>query len=165
MRRVNYNHTTEKLVKFCSLSAIKMLLCICGLSVNMSADAQVFGYVNPFSPSTSEQQVKTEPAKYKGGMNGLNKFIAKEFRTVREESMTDGRIIVACVIGEKGRIVETRIVTGLSDALNKEALRVVKKLKFKPAMQGKKKIKSRINITFPIRHGRASFSTLKTVDV
>ena len=49
--------------------------------------------------------------------------------------------------------------------MEKKAQRVCKKMKFKPAKRGKKKVKSRFDIVFPIRRSRLSFSTLQTVDL
>ena len=48
---------------------------------------------------------------------------------------------------------------------NKEAQRVAAKMRFKPAKRGKEKVRSRYDVTFPIRHGRLSFIELKTIDV
>ncbi len=129
--------------------------------------AQLFEFRNPNGSSWSrtEQQEPVEAAKYKGGMKGLNQFLAKEFRPVQSARSVDGTIYIVCEITAKGRIGDYQIRRSLGRELDAEAVRVLKKLKFKPARRGKKKVASQINITFPIRHGRVSFSTLQTVDV
>ena len=127
--------------------------------------AQFFEFGYPRNERQQAPQEPVEPAKYKGGNAGLNRFLEKEFKRVPEKSNVEGNIIVACIINEKGKVSETQVVRSLGTELDNEALRVVKKLKFKPAKQGKKAVKSRINISFPIRKGKVSFSTLKTVDV
>ena len=134
---------------------------------NLKTNAQIFefGFPSPNYEQRQSQQEKTEPAKYKGGRKGLNDFILKNFRPVVSQEHLSGTISIACIVNEKGRISETSVQRGLSKELNAEALRVISKMKFKPAMQGKKKVKSRIDLGFPIRHGKVSFSTLKTFDV
>ena len=141
---------------------VPMFIWAMGLFCCLPTKAQIFdfGY-----PRTERRQTPQEPAKYKGGNAGLNRFLEKEFKRNPEKTDIQGQIIVACIINEKGKISETQITRSLDKDLDNEALRVVKKLKFKPAKQGKKAIPSRINIVFPIRRGKVSFSTLKTIDV
>ena len=127
--------------------------------------AQFFEFGYPRNEQRQAPQEPVEAAKYKGGVAGLNRFLEKEFKRVPEKSNVEGSIIIACIINEKGKVSETQVVRSLGTELDNEALRVVKKLKFKPAKQGKKAVKSRINISFPIRRGKVSFSTLKTIDV
>lgn len=131
------------------------------------ANAQFFsfGYPDPFQQRQQVQQEKITPPEYKGGTAKLNKFIEKNFKNPIERKNIDGKITVACIIGTKGKVIESQVVRGLDPELNEEALRVAKKLKFKPARQGKKKVKCRQDITFPIRHGRLSFLDLKTIDI
>jgi TonB family protein len=76
-----------------------------------------------------------------------------------------GDVVVDVIINAKGKVEDCRVVRSVAADYDKEAVRVTKKMKFKPAMQGKKKVKSRYRLTYPIRRGRLSFITLKTVDV
>jgi TonB family protein len=48
---------------------------------------------------------------------------------------TQGSISVRALVGSDGLIKQTRIVRGLPDGLNKEAVRVVQEMQFKPAMK------------------------------
>ena len=138
---------------------------VIGLFCCSSTKAQIFDFGFPRIESRQAPQDPIEPAKFKGGNAGLNRFLEKEFKRNPEKSDIQGQIVVACIINEKGKISETQISRSLDKDLDNEALRVIKKLKFKPAKQGKKAISSRINIVFPIRRGKVSFSTLKTIDV
>ena len=96
----------------------------------------------------------------------MNEFIEKNYKNpTPKKNELNGEILVLCVISEKGKVAETQVTRSLSAAYDKEAVRVVKKMKFKPAKQGKKKVKSRYQISFPIRKGRLSFNTLPTIDV
>ena len=131
--------------------------------------AQVFdfGFPDPFFQRQRVQHDPTPvtPPKYKGGNDGINKFIEKNFHNPQERKSVDGRITVGCIIGVKGKVIEAQVLNGLTPELNEEAVRVARKLKFKPAKQGKKKVKSRFDVVFPIKHGRLSFLNLETIDV
>lgn len=124
-----------------------------------------FGFPDAFTQRQQVQQDPITPPEYKGGNEKLNRFLEKNFVTPKERKNIDGKITVACILSTKGKVIETQIIRGLDRDLNDEALRVAKKLKFKPAKQGKKKIKSRFDVTFPIRHGRLSFLDLPTLEV
>lgn len=148
----------------------RILLLILTSFVILQSHAQFFdfGFPDPFSQRQQRQQVQRDPItppEYKGGNSKLNKFLEKNFQNPIERKSIDGKITVACIVGTKGKVIETQVVRGLERDLNDEALRVAKKLKFKPAKQGKKKIKSRVDVVFPIRHGRLSFLDLPTIEV
>lgn len=129
--------------------------------------AQFFGFGLPdgIAERQSAEREQVEPAKYKGGTKGLNQFLAKEFRQVESARGVDGTIYIVCEITAKGRIGDYQVRRSMGRELDAEAIRVIKKLKFRPARQGKKKVASLINITLPIRHGKVSFLQLPTVDV
>lgn len=134
--------------------------------------AQIFEFGFPFGDygRRGQQQVVEEPVtkpEYKGGIEALNKYLERHFKAPERTDNVEGYITVACILNEKGKVEETSILRGLTKPLNDEAVRVAKALKFKPAKRGKKKVKSRFDMTFPIRKGKVSFSTLKlnTVEV
>lgn len=135
------------------------------LAVNANAQIFDFGFPDPFSQRQRVRQEPITPPEYKGGAKKLNAFIEKNFRNPSERKSVDGKIVVGIIIGEKGKVVEAQVLRGVESELNVEALRVAKKLKFTPAKQGKKKVKSRYDVTFPIRHGRLSFLDLPTTEV
>lgn len=141
-----------------------LLILLCA-ATPMRAQFFSFGMPDGYVQRQQEPQVQVEPAKYRGGMKGLNRFLEKEFRLVESARTVDGTIYIVCEITAKGRIGDYQIRRSLGRELDAEAVRVLKKLKFSPARQGKKKVSSQINITFPIRHGRVSFLQLQTVDV
>jgi len=145
----------------------RFLISIIGTLFILTAQAQIFnfGFQDPYAQRQRVQQDPITPPEYKGGNSKLNKFIEKTFQNPAERKSIDGKITVACIIGTKGKVIEAQVIKGLDRDLNDEALRVAKKLKFKPAKQGKKKIKSRFDVVFPIRHGRLSFLDLPTTEV
>jgi len=132
-----------------------------------SVDAQFYSFDDGM-PQRREQR-KAQPQvtapKYKGGKDGINKFLEKNFHNPSERTNAEGQIVVAMIIGTKGKVEQAQVVSGVNEQLDAEALRVAKKLKFKPAQQGKKKVRSRFDVVFPIRRGRLSFFNLPTVDV
>ena len=89
----------------------------------------------------------------------------ENFKNPVNQREVEGKIVIACILNEKGKVIETHVVRGLNADFNKEAQRVAAKMRFKPAKRGKEKVRSRYDVTFPIRHGRLSFIELKTIDV
>lgn len=145
---------------------IRLLLLLFVAFLSMTAKAQFFSF--GFPGERQQQQVKREkmtPPEYKGGKDAINKYLEKNFQNPAERQNIEGNIIVACIVSPKGKVEDVQIVKSLEKGLSQEACRVAKSMKFKPAQVGKKKVRGRIDIVFPIRHGRLSFVTLNTVDV
>lgn len=126
-----------------------------------SAEAQFFNYRREVRPR--EEQIAP---KFKDDKAGLERFMKKHFKNPSViDRHVSGDVVVDVIINAKGKVEDCRVVRSVAADYDKEAVRVTKKMKFKPAMQGKKKVKSRYRLTYPIRRGRLSFITLKTVDV
>ena len=126
-----------------------------------SAEAQFFNYRREVRPR--EEQIAP---KFKDDKAGLERFMKKHFKNPSViDRRVSGDVVVDVIINTKGKVEDCRVVRSVAADYDKEAVRVTKKMKFKPAMQGKKKVKSRYRLTYPIRRGRLSFITLKTVDV
>ena len=143
-----------------------LILLFCLLPLSASAQFFNFGFGDDmFTQRQQREQEQITKPEYKGGTDAINKFLKKNFRNPPMDKKLDGKLVVACILSEKGKVLETHIVQGMGDELNSEAQRVCKKMKFKPAKRGKKKVKSRFDIVFPIRRSRLSFSTLQTVDL
>lgn len=130
----------------------------------VSAKAQFF-YGFPPAQRVEQKKEKYTAPTYKKGEAGIEAFIQKNFRQSENRERVDGKIIVAVIADAKGKPVETHIVRSLTKALDEEAVRVCRKMRFKPATLGKKKVKGRIDITFPIQHGRISYVDLPTIEV
>lgn len=105
------------------------------------------------------------PVEYKDGQRGMERFMLKCFDNPDGDRGVNGDIVVEMIVNEKGKVTDTRVLNGVSKAYDDEAQRVVRKMKFKPAKIGKKKVKSRTRVVFPIRRGRLSFVTFDTIDV
>lgn len=138
-----------------------ILLFILMLMSVASAEAQFFNYRREVRPR--EEQIAP---KFKDDKAGLERFMKKHFKNPSAiDRRVSGDVVVDVIINAKGKVEDCRVVRSVAADYDKEAVRVTKKMKFKPAMQGKKKVKSRYRLTYPIRRGRLSFITLKTVDV
>jgi len=125
------------------------------------ADAQFFNYRGYTRPQ--EEQIAP---KFKGGDEALERFMKKHYKNPSViDRHLNGEVIIDVIINEKGRVDDFRVVKRVAPEYDDEAVRVTKKMKFKPAKRGKKKVKSRYRLTYPIKRGRLSFMTLNTVDV
>lgn len=140
------------------------------LCMPMLASAQIFdfnfGFDDPFFAPRKErkQEVVVKP-EFKGGKEALEKYLKKNFKNPVDAEDKDGEVIIACILSTKGKVEQTAVVRSMKGPWDAEAERVCKKLKFKPAKRGKKKVRSRYDVSFPIRHGRLSYSKLATIDV
>jgi len=120
-----------------------------------------------YTPRQQSQQRRERitPPQFKGGEEGIKAFLEKNFKQPKEREKVDGRIVVAVIVTPKGNIENAQVVRSLTKNLDAEAIKVCKKMKFKPATSGKEKVRGRVDITFPIRNGRLSFFNLPTTDV
>lgn len=151
---------------------MKRLILMFALILPVVAQAQFFdfnfGFDDPFFSQrqrTQQQQEKVTKPEFKGGKDALEKHLKEKFHNPQNAERKDGQVVVACILSEKGKVEETHLVRSMGNPWDQEALRVCKKLKFKPGKRGKKKVKSRYDVSFPIRRGRLSFSSLPTVDL
>lgn len=153
----------------CTLNRIVAVLFLMMVSAG-GAYAQFFEFGNPFFNQQRQQpRVKQTPPEFKGGQKAIDKYIEKTFKAPRDKDgrryNVEGKVVVACIINEKGKVEQTQVLRQLLPAIDAEVQRVVRTMRFKPAMLGKKKVKSRLDIVFPIRRGRVSFFDLPTVEV
>lgn len=144
-----------------------LILLLCALPFTASAQFFDFGFgTDPFGQRRGQHTVEKYVApSYKGGKEKLEAFQEKNFKNVGGQAGKRGTIVVACIVNKKGKVEQAQVVRSVSRELDSEALRVSKKLKFKPATQGKKKVKGRYDVSYPIRNGRLSFINLDTMDL
>lgn len=151
----------------------KYIFAFCVFLLPMFVDAQVFrfGFGDDFfnddffGSQRRQRQENVVKPEYDGDKEDMEDFMKENFKNPVNQREVEGRIVIACIINEKGKVIETHVVRGLKEEYNKEAQRVAAKMRFKPAKKGKEKVKSRYDVTFPIRKGRLSFLDLKTTDV
>lgn len=131
------------------------------LVVPLSLSAQVF----EFRREVPRSEERRSPVEYKDGQRGLERFMMEKYDNPDGGRGVNGDIVVEMIVNEKGKVTDTRVLSRVSKAYDDEAERVVRKMKFKPAKVGKKKVKSRTRVVFPIRRGRLSFVTFDTIDI
>lgn len=142
---------------------MKQIILLIFVISSMSAQAQFF-FDFPRQQTEQRREKVVAPA-YKKGMEGIKSFILKNYKQPKERERVDGKIVVAVIVNKKGNVEDAQVVRSVSSALDAEAVRVCKRMTFKPAQRGKEKVKGRIDITFPIRNGRVSFIDLPTTEV
>jgi len=93
-----------------------------------------------------------EMPQFVGGNDSLKKFISKNFNLSVDKSCTEGRIFLKFAIEEDGSITNIKVVKGLSDLMDQEAIRVLNIMpKWKPAkLNGKA---ARMIIHLPLKVG------------
>ena len=145
-----------------------ILTVVLALSYVMPVSAQFFNFDfgSPFIQRERPKQETVTAPEFKGGKEAVEKFLVRNFKNpVPADKELDGRIVVALLVNKKGKVTQCKVVQGLEGKLDAEAQRVGSKMKFKPARRGKEKVSSRYDVTFPIRRGRLSFSTLDTLEL
>lgn len=93
---------------------------------------------------------------FPGGAAEMNKFIQEtfEYPQLSVEMGEQGTVYVEFVVNKDGSIVSEKIVKSVSPAIDKEALRVVKKMpKWKPGEQAGKPVTVRFTIPIKARLG------------
>ena len=143
---------------------MRQFLFLLFLSISVSVKAQ-FYWGFPQQQWTEQKQEKYTAPTYKKGDSDIQAFVQKNFKQPVEHEKVDGKIVIAVIVNTKGKPTETQVVRSLTKSLDAEAIRVCQKMKFKPATLGKKKVKGRIDITIPIKHGRLSYLDLPTIEV
>jgi TonB family protein len=67
---------------------------------------------------------------FTGGVNSMNQFINENFHYPEKasENREQGTIWVEFIINEKGEVINVKVIKGVSDLLDKEALRVIQSM-------------------------------------
>ena len=88
---------------------------------------------------------------FKGGKQGLVKYLSENIRypeSARRKNI-EGKVFVSFVVGSDGKVKDCKIAKSVSSELDKEALRVIKRMpKWKPGEQHGKPIP--VSYTLPI---------------
>lgn len=93
----------------------------------------------------SYDAVRDKPISPVGNLESFQKWVQEN---VNNSEGIKGEVIVSFVVDKKGKIVEKRIVRGLSKEINKEVLNVISKSKkWKPAKLDGKFIETTIDVT------------------
>ena len=79
-----------------------------------------------------------------GGIQSVNEKI--NYPDIAAKAGVEGRVVVQFIINEKGDPVDPKVVRGIGGGCDKEAIRVVKTLKFEPGLQRGRPVKVRYTI-------------------
>jgi TonB family protein len=104
---------------------------------NVQSQSIVFGMIQ-----------ETHPVYKHGGDQGMSDFIRKNLRQPSNENIY-GLVAISFIIDTTGSVTEPKILKGLSEKADEEALRVVKLLEFYPSILDGKKVP--VRYTLPIR--------------
>ncbi|GHV69952.1 protein TonB [Bacteroidia bacterium] len=91
--------------------------------------------------------VETQPG-FKGD---LNKYLSKNLKypAVASENGTQGKVYIQFVVEKDGSITDVKVLRGVDESLDKEAVRVVQNMpKWSPGMQRNKPV--RVSFTLPV---------------
>ncbi|MGZ3946419.1 MAG: TonB family protein, partial [Mucilaginibacter sp.] len=91
---------------------------------------------------------------FPGGLAAFGKFIEDNivYPVAAHKNGTKGKVVVSFVIEEDGSLTGGRVVKGIGDGCDEEALRVIKRMpKWKPAVQNGKSVRVAYNV--PITFG------------
>ncbi|HBL75124.1 MAG: hypothetical protein A2W90_15175 [Bacteroidetes bacterium GWF2_42_66] len=93
--------------------------------------------------------ITDEMPEFPGGIPSLLKFINSSIKypVIAQENGIHGKVIITFVIDKTGEVTNVRVFRGIDQALDAEALRVVKNLpKWKPGKQNGKPVKVNYNV-------------------
>lgn len=106
-----------------------------------------------FVPFVPNPEVMPE---FPGGEKALFAFLRDntEYPARPRDLEIEGKVTVKFIVNEDGTVTDAKILKGVTDDLDREALRVVKRLpKFKPGMQGGRNVKVPYVIPFNFKLG------------
>ncbi|HRE76001.1 MAG TPA: energy transducer TonB [Flavobacteriales bacterium] len=99
--------------------------------------------------------IATPPVYKHGGQNDLDEFIRCSIRV--PDDIVSGEVVVEFTIDTSGIPIDIRIVQGLSESANREAMRIISMLEFIPARKNGQKVpfKQSIPISFALNNGNS----------
>jgi protein TonB len=109
--------------------------------------------------SISAKAQKLVPPHFRGGDKAFHEFLNKNLKWPKDVSGGEGIVTISFFVESDGRLTDIKVVKGMSEPFNKEALRVINLSdRWIPAMRDGKFIKSKYSV--PIQ-----FYTVQVVQV
>ncbi len=133
------------------LGIVAFLLCL-GWNANAQSEEEVYMFV------------EDQPS-FPGGEDEMRKFISRNVEYPKEarESGIVGTVYIQFIVEKDGTLTNIKVIRGVHESLNQEALRVIKLMpKWKPGKQRGKAV--RTQFTIPLKfslNGGGSFKELK----
>lgn len=95
--------------------------------------------------------IDPEMPEFVGGNDSLKKFISKHFNLSVDKNCTEGRIYLKFAVEEDGSLTNIKVIRGLSEKLDAEAIRVISIMpKWKPAGSNGKPLRMFINLPLKV---------------
>ena len=139
------------------MKKVWIIMVLVGLLSCSTATAQetIIPYRPGFGPVDEEKVydvVELMPS-FSGGKEALKAYLAENVRYPKEleENCVQGRVIITFIVEADGSLSQAKVIKSVHPALDKEALRVVKKMpKWIPGQQDYHKVRVRyiIPVTF-----------------
>jgi periplasmic protein TonB len=110
----------------------------------------IFSDAKPISPADEEYLINVEKqAAPVDGLNGIyKKLVYPKFAMV---SKTEGKVYLLLFINEKGDVDEVKLVKGIGGGCDEEAIKVLQKTKFIPAVQAGANVKSKLPLAISFK--------------
>lgn len=86
---------------------------------------------------------------FEGGMSAWAKFIQRNMRypSMAQENGTQGKVFISFVVEVDGSITDVKLLKGIGNGCDEEAMRVIKKSpRWKPGQQNDRKVRVRYNM-------------------
>lgn len=147
----------EKEKRTCQvLKGIRQLIAAVGMAalVSCTGSSAIENGIRPDAVGENKKFIFGEIAEvfpqYPGGIEAMQQFIAENLRYPEVETCIQGKVVVSFLVQTDGSLADIKVVRGLDDAFDEEALRVVKLMpKWEPGRIGGKIVAFRY--TIPVR--------------
>lgn len=161
----------SKYLMFLPVAALLMLFSNCGNKTNSAQDttevkdtasvvqAPKEVVAEPMADATTTSatvegeifEVVEYMPEFPGGMQACLQYLAKgiKYPVVAQDAGEQGRVIVQMIVTKEGKIANVKVVKGVSEALNNEAMRVVSGMpQWKPGKE--KGVAVNVKYTLPV---------------
>ena len=120
------------------------------IDINIDADLALDGPLNlpPPPPPAEEEEdfftVVENMPELIGGLAGLQASIT--YPEMARKAGIEGRVFLQFIVNERGEVENPRVVRGIGGGCDEEALKAIKKAKFKPGMQRGRPVRVQYNL-------------------
>ncbi len=120
------------------------------IDINIDADLALDGPLNlppPPPPADDEEDFFTvveNMPELIGGLAGLQRNIT--YPEMARKAGIEGRVFLQFIVNEKGEVENPRVIRGIGGGCDEEALKAIKKAKFKPGLQRGRPVRVQYNL-------------------
>lgn len=120
------------------------------IDINIDADLALEGPLNlpPPPPPAEEEEdfftVVENMPELIGGLAGLQRNIV--YPEMARKAGIEGRVFLQFIVNEKGEVENPRVIRGIGGGCDEEALKAIKKAKFKPGLQRGRPVRVQYNL-------------------